>query len=453
MPYEGEASRYIATSRIAESAKVKGFLERCVVAPHEISVSNSLGQLIQVSTPEPENLPRFVIAIDGSYVPIPVRNGFPGAEIGFVSMAAVLLDLQRIADLSKQRFPNPSEVEDTTSTDADEFALPGSNVQFSNGLDPAESFRRQLHDALSERRSTTDGESLLDTFHDLLQYKGQDHSERCPYEDCARADARFERDIGTYTCPCELERPLYSTDALRIHEAFAPTRSSREAYGETMQVVERLTLVNLLRSIEQRGWLDSLDRIAFMLDGPLAVFGHPAWLKDGIQRELVRINSRVRSVTGRDLLILGVEKTGRFMEHFLQLDTTTQGAPGNVEAGTALLLTDQYIKQCIILSKSDRPYGFQTYFGRKFLYKTQSGAHVVGVTPYLNDRQADLSSAQPDQFARLPDALALLDSLVSARYPDAMVPIIEAHANATIARGVGIQILEKLARELLNDNS
>lgn len=452
MPYEGERARHIAISRIAESDKVKGFLERCVVGSTESASAGSLNGLVQLEVPEPEHLPRFVVAVDGSHVPIPVRNGFPGAEIGFVSVALVLLDLQRIADLSQQRFPNPSEVEGTTSTDAGEFVLPGSNVQLSDGLDPPQSFRRQLHDALAELRTAEDGESLLDTFHALLAQKGRDRSERCPYEDCVKADSGLERGIGAYTCSCKLSRPLYATDALRIHEAFAPTRSSGEAFGETMQVVERLMLVNLLRTIEQKNWLDSLDRIAFMLDGPLAVFGHPAWLKDAIQREIVRINNRVRDVTGRDLLILGIEKTGEFMEHFLRLDTTVQGSPGNLQSGTVFLLADQYIKQYIILSKSDRPYGFQTYFGRKFLYKTRSGARIVGMTPYLNDWHADLSSAQPDQYARLPDALALLDSLVSARYPDAMVPIVEAHAHAAIARGVGIRVLEQLVRELLNDN-
>ncbi len=452
MPYEGEVARHIAVSRIAESERVKSFLKRCLVTLPGDERPSSSGAVPE-KAPDPEHLPRFVVAVDGSNVPIPVRNGYPGAEIGFISVALVLLDLQRIAGLSRQRFPNPSDVVKTTTTDAGEFVLPGNNVQLTDGLGPAQSFRWQLHNVLTEIRAAADGESLLDTYHALLAYKSHDRTERCPYEDCAKPDGSLERGTGAYRCPCRLGRPLYSTDALRIHEAFSPTRSSGEAYGETMQVVERLILVNFLRTIEQKDWLDSLGRIAFMFDGPLAVFGHPAWLKDAIQRELTRINDRVRTVTGRDLLIVGVEKTGEFMEHFLRLDMTPQDSPGNVEPGTLFRLTDQYIKRHIILSKSDRPYGFQTYFGRKFLYKTRSGARIVGMTPFFNDYHSDTTTAHVDQFPRLSDALALLDSVVSSRYPDAVVPIVEANSQAAIARGVGIRVLERLVRELLaNDN-
>ncbi len=447
MPFEGEVATYIAVSRIAESEKVKGFLRNCLVTnPVMEGSENSLPPFTPFGKKE---LPRFVVAIDGSYMPVSVRNGFPGAEVGFVSVALVLLDLKRIIELSDQRFPNPAEVERTTSTDAGEFVLPGSNVQLTDALDPPQSFRKQLYEALSALRSVEDGESLLDTYHALLAYKAHDGGEKCPYEDCPKTGQLLDKGIRTYDCSCPFRRPLYATDALRIHEAFAPSRSSGEAYGETMQVVERLLLLNLLRTLERKNWLNSLARIAFVIDGPLAVFGHPAWLKDSIQKEIGRINSQAKKLTGKDLLIVGIEKTGTFVEHLVRLDTTNQGSPGNIAPGTTYLITDSYIKRHIILSTSEKPYGSQTYFGRKFFYKTQSGARIVGMTPYLRDTDSDLSLAEPDQYPRLTDALGLLDALVSSRYPDAVVPIVEAHAQAAIARGVGIQILERLVRELL----
>jgi hypothetical protein len=218
-----------------------------------------------------------------------------------------------------------------------------------------------------------------------------------------------------------------------------------------MQVTERMLLLNFLRTIEQKNWIDSLSRIAFVIDGPLAVFGHPAWLKDAIQKELQRLNRHVREATGSDLLLLGIEKSGTFMEHFVRLDTNPDGSPGRFPSGAALLLTDGYIKQHIILSQSDRPYGYQTYFGRKILYKTRSGARIVGMTPYLEELHTNLVTAHLEQFPRLADALALLDALVSTRYPDAVVPIVEAHAQATIARGIGTRVLEQLVKELLKD--
>lgn len=454
MPHKGEQASHIAVSRIVASEKVQAFLKSCVVHRAERSLGAETPEsLVGLEAPSSRSLPRFVIAIDGSYASIPVENGFPGAELGFVSVALVLLDLERIRTLSHERFPAPAEVERTVQTDAGELVLPGSNVQFKDGLDPKESFRRQLYEGLKDIRLDEGGESLLDTYHALLAYKSHDRDERCPYDDCQKPERTLDRNQGAYTCSCPLKRPLYATDALRIHEAFNPTGPSGEAYGEVMQVVERLLLINFLRTLEQKGWLDSLGRIALVIDGPLAVFGHPAWLKDAIGKELRRINLCVREATGNDLLILGIEKSGAFMEHFLRLDTTPQGSPGRFPPGTALLLTDRYIKEHIILSKSERPYGYQTYFGRKFFYKTRLGARIVGMTPYLEDSHDDLSTARLDQFPRLADALALLDVLVSSRYPDAVVPLVEAHAQAVIARGIGTRVLEQLVKELLKNEA
>ncbi|NSW84249.1 MAG: DNA double-strand break repair nuclease NurA [Syntrophothermus sp.] len=450
MPNTGERSGYIALSRIAGSEKVRGFLASCVVrSPAERGGASKAEELLRIDQTGCDSLPRFVIAIDGSWTQVPVENGFPGAEVGFVSVALVLLDLERIRHLSAEQFPAPPEVNRTVRTGAGELVLPGCNVQRSDARDPKHSFRHQLFEELASIRSADDGESLLDTYHALLSYKSSARDERCPYDDCPKDTQSFDRGLGAYTCSCSLQRPLYSTDALRIHESFNLTGPSGQAYGEAMQVIERLLLINFLRTLEQKGWLDSLAQIALVVDGPLAVFGHPAWLKDAISKELQRLNQAAKRITGRDILLLGIEKSGAFLEHFIRLDTSTTGSPGTFPPGTVLLLTDAYIKDHIVLTKSERPYGYQTYFGRKFFYKTRSGARIVGMTPYLEEGDSDLSVAFPDQFPRLPEAVALLDALVSSRHPDLVVPLVEAHAQATIARGLGTRVLEQLVKELV----
>ena len=450
MPHMGERSGYIALSRIAGSEKVRAFLSSCVVRhPAERACTTETEGLIRIDPLKHDSLPRFIIAIDGSWAQVSVENGFPGAEVGFLSVALVLLDLERIINLSEERFPAPQEVNRTVRTGAGEFVLPGCNVQQSGTRDPRHSFRRQLFEELDNIRSADDGESLLDTYHALLDYKGSARDERCPYDDCPKSDQVFDRGRGSYTCSCSLQRPLYSTDALRIHESFNLTGPSGQAYGEAMQVAERLLLINFLRTLEQKGWLDSLAQIALVVDGPLAVFGHPAWLKDAITKELQRINQGAKRITGRDILLLGIEKSGTFLDHFIRLDTSATGSPGAFPPRTVLLLTDRYIKDRIVLTKSERRYGYQTYFGRKFFYKTRSGARIVGMTPFLEEDHSDLSVARLNQFPRLAEAIALLDALVSSQHPDAVVPLVEAHARATIARGLGTRVLEELVRELV----
>ena len=73
--------------------------------------------------------------------------------------------------------------------------------------------------------------------------------------------------------------------------------------------------------------LDRVSRTAFVVDGPLAMFGHPAWLSPLIKTELKRLNKIVRDRTKNDLLIIGVEKTGAFVTHFEEIDKTASGEP------------------------------------------------------------------------------------------------------------------------------
>jgi hypothetical protein len=74
---------------------------------------------------------------------------------------------------------------------------------------------------------------------------------------------------------------------------------------------------------------------------------------------------------GNYCLILGVEKTGVFVTHFEEIDQTE--TPGQLlfPQRSYLLLTDRYIKERVVQSDSDKRYGLDTYFGRKFFYKTR----------------------------------------------------------------------------------
>jgi hypothetical protein len=45
-----------------------------------------------------------------------------------------------------------------------------------------------------------------------------------------------------------------------------------------------------------------------------------------------------------------------------------------------------------------------------------------------------------------------LDELLSARYPDAVVPLIAAHAEAAIPIQMGRRVLEQIAREMVGES-
>lgn len=466
MPYEGEFASAKSLSRLANSERVKNLLGSYDIQERG-PASPDAPVLVTLPAPPSNWEPRYVVAIDGSHAEVPVTNGFPGAEASYVTVSSVLLDVEKMRQLDAQRPTDPREFRKIEKADSIDSALPGCNVVAQGQTSAPASLRRMMFDEfLSRRLIDSEGETLLDTYEALLALKpppqnslGQS-AERCPYsllgaeEDCPDPETGYFRAKGQYDCRCSFKRPLYSTDALRIHEGMNPAGTNGAMFAEIMQVWERIWVVHFLRWLERKNALSSLRRTAIIVDGPLALFGHPAWLSAAIEQELGRINDKVRVQTGgQDMLLLGIEKGGVFADHLQALDRNADGSPDRLKAQTVSLLDDAYIKRNIIFSQSTRPYGRQTYFGRKFFYKTRTGALIVGMVPHLRPGDDDLDRAEPDQFPRLNDALSLLDELVSVRYPNSLSALVAAHAEAAIPLNLGSTILGQLARELIAGTS
>jgi hypothetical protein len=446
MPYEGEYATYRPLHRISECQRVKGLLAR----------SKLLEAARAVCAPKPVEapqqappMPRFILAIDGSYAEVDVKNGYPGAKVGYCTAASVLIDLHLVGELDVARPVDPVEFRKTEQAASVDAALPGSNVVTRRQNSARASFREELYDLFADIVvDEDDRKNLLSTYEVLLALKPTANPQSCPYKESHGCTAEFLVGPGCTACPT-CGRPIYSTDALRIHERFRDTGTNGEAFGLVMQVIERLLVIHFLRCFERRDLLQRLTSLAFFIDGPLAVFGPPAWLSAAIGKELKRLNQEVQASTGQDLLILGIEKTGVFVQHFEEIDQTETPGQQLFSTRQYLLLTDKYIKDRILHTDSQKRYGEDTYFGRKFFYKTLSQARIVASIPFLSDAQDTLDSDDISLYPQFPAVCTLLDRVVSSRYANAVSPLIAANAQAAIPLRLGSKVLTQLARALL----
>ncbi len=464
MGFENEPSGHKSIKRLAESKRVKELLGRYEIISLPQKAEDLAPMLADVKPSGWQ--PKWILAIDGSFLSHSVQNGYPGAEVGYITISAVLIDAAKQRELDKARPVNPADFRATQEPSSIDEVLPGSNVVFSGQVSARASLRAALMELFREEKNRLSnegegegkGELLLQTYEALLRHKPKDsgQKQRCPYEDDGEcgSDAEeklYQLNTGTYVCNCKFARPLFSTDALRIHESMIPDGPNSTIYTETMQVLERLYLINILRWMETHAPAMMGD-VAFVMDGPLGVFGHPAWLSQAIVVELGRLNEKAKSVTGQDILLVGVEKSGAFVEHFERLDNNADGSKGAFPKQRAALLADKYIQDRIVFKPNPNNekrmvYGQYTYFGRKLFYKTKSGAKLVAVTPFYKPHDRDLTIAQVDQHPRLSDVMSLLDQVVSVRFPNAITPLVEAHAEASIPMNIGTKILERLASE------
>jgi hypothetical protein len=458
VPYEGEYANYGPLYRIAQSETVQSLLRRS--RQLKTNSDNPLKAHPKAVPPASAGLPEYIVAIDGSNPEVSVRNGYPGARVGYCTVASVLLNMKLIDELDVHRPIDPVEFRKTETVSTIDAALPGSNVVTHKNVSARDSFRETLYEVLSEETLDEEEQStLLMAYEELLKLKPTSRPPSCPYDyvDC---DQHFMIPPGWTSCPCPKRRAIYSTDALRVHERFHEEGSNGEALGEVMQVWERVVLMHLIRCFERRDWLTSLRRVGFIIDGPLAFFGHPAWLSAAVSAELKRVNDALLDATGQDLILFGIEKTGTFVDHFAEIDQTEEPGELLFEPRTCFLPSDAYIKQRIIYSASAKRYGADTYFGRKMFYKTSSGAKVVVNIPFLSDAQDTLESAGPDDpgssdiglYPQIPVICELLDRLVSSRFENAVTPIVNANAAAAVPLNLGAKVLQQLAHELMRED-
>jgi len=446
MAYEGEYATYRPLQRISECQRVKSLLSRTKF----LEVAKTTCTPRPVDAPEQvPKFPRFILAINGSYTEAAVKTGYPGARVGYCTAASILLDLDLIDRLDAVRPVDPVDFRKTVQAASVDAALPGSNVITRRQKSARASFREELYDLFTDIVIDEDDRtSLLSTYEALLVLKPTGNPQSCPYSESHGCNATFAVGPGYTTCP-SCGRAVYSTDALRIHERFRDIGTNGEAFGLVMQVIERLLMIHFLRCFEMRNLLNRLTSLAFFIDGPLAAFGPPAWLSATISKELKRINGKVQASTGQDLLILGIEKTGAFVKHFEEIDQTETPGQQLFAGRQYMLLTDSYIKDRIMHSDSKKRYGEDTYFGRKFFYKTQSGARIVGSIPFLSDAQDTLDSNDISLYPQFTAVCTILDGVASSRYANSVSPLIAANAQAAIPLHLGSKVLTQLARALL----
>ncbi|WP_440879262.1 hypothetical protein [Vibrio natriegens] len=432
MPHEKEFASGEALLMLENSDSLKDFRGTIQFQKEDLE------RLPVASVVKSDWAPERVIAIDGSNVHHLVENGYPGADASLIQVSVVAINVKLLHDLDPKCIPRPSLFRKMERPGAVDAVLPGANVVRKDVLDdtPKNYFRYSVFNCLNSRIATNH-ESLAETL-DIITGSRSSNIE-CPIDGCSN---KYKNGDGEYKCTCGENKTLYSTDALRFHERFNSSGSNGEVHGEVRNVLEALVLVNILRFFEKYK-ISYLKDAAFVLDGPLAISGQPAWISQHIKRELQRLNKKVLKHNGKGLVLFGVEKTGNFVNHFDHLDWDKSKGPRTYYPPRTLLIPNEdYIKRHIELKANT--YGERSHYGRKMLYKTSTGGHCVVSPAMLSKETESYECVSVELFPRLDDMLNVMDDLSTFLYHDGFMPLVRAHAQAAIPLSRGIDILKKL---------
>ncbi|PYO40238.1 MAG: hypothetical protein DMD33_18215 [Gemmatimonadetes bacterium] len=425
-----ERASKIAHAEIINNPLVQHFVQGCTLpsAPPPEDLKQKLLEL-----PEANGRISAVIAIDGGMTETYVREEFPTASIAFIAVGPLLLRLEDLADLDRQPFIGPEDMQRLKSIERYVLVLPTKSVRAKGGTTFSQGVRWAVQDFLLQRHLMPALQWLL-----FREWRAKEEREaweipKCPNPDCWEEQIRFRSgDSVEQPCP-RCRQPVYLSDGLRLYERIDEELGAGAILGYLLTAIEQIVLVHLIRSI----WnlKPSLFReVLFIKDGPLAFFGVTAPMYRPM-RDLMKFLGTAESEPLINLV--GVEKTGPFVEHAALIDKDL--GPGQV-----LVLNNEYIYRHIEPGNaSDKSFGKNTYYGAKVIFRGWNQDTYVASIP-TGDYKPNPALAD---FYNGADVLRVLSRLRCSMYDNALVPVVLANRLVSLADVPSAEILKKFAKQ------
>ncbi len=469
MPYSGEPSGRLSHTDILNNPEVRDFLNKCseVPRPTKSKVSEIFNESYTVNELAGD-LPKLVIAIDGSPYESSLDEDYPSRKIGYLKISMVVLDMAHYQQLEERttKYVNPMEIaklEENTS--AITMALPSSFVKLPDCETIKEGYRREILNAYSSDRTLLGGESLLDTLYTIASEMGRVDSDDnlivtlCPNPDCekpTKEEQLIPRSSGLTTCK-HCGESIYATDILRTYEEFSEAGSNLGCLNRLMLVTEHLLAIHYINYLYRKN-KTLLGDVCILIDGNLSIHGPPAPLHSGVMKLLNKIRESQKSAGLNAPTVFGLSKTGRMAEHGLLLKRVAQTSGKTSPDGFVYMVPDSYRYEFIQpppKAGKSKNYGHEDYYGQDFLVNTPKGksfamclAYPFGTKDkdFQSHKTADISAYRP----QLDMALAVLLKLETDLYENAVIPIILAHRHASISVTPGGRVIDILTNKIIN---
>jgi len=439
-----EKARGIGHVPIVESEFVKTELNSFHIS-HQEKINEIPEELIFDLKDEinESSLRKYIFSFDGSTQEVKVDENFPSTRLGYLQIAAVLVLMDEMLEQEKQQFIDPSKLMDIIKNFIQPMVFPGSNIRKKNCKDIFDTWRYGIYEVF--KNYITEDIQVLDIYMKLLKYSVDRCSGDKIFLKKCSATNKCNKVIlvPKEGCKCPgCNENLYPTDALRVHEEVQDLQPNLAPLNRIMICLEHLYMIGYLEFLLNRR-PDILKSTAFIIDGPLAIFGPQAWIHRAILNFLNKYVFKSLKEKNFDFpIVLGVEKSGTFAEH---ADVISKF----LKPQTLMLLTEDYIYKYILSSQKpdSGEYGSETYYGQKFYYKNKKNQMLTVTIPREKKGPFTKDLINNPTLIR---TLNLLDNIGTIIYKDALIPVALAHSFASIPLKTGTKVLKILSEKYLN---
>lgn len=409
--------------------------------PPKSAGSDLKSQLIQFK-PQKTSIAH-VVAIDGGYTEVPVRDGYPSATILFFQFGALHFLIEDLKALESTPHVAPEDMQKLKNIERLKLPIASRGARRKDCLNLKDSVRKTLFEFMARERLGED-DSLLDTLAWLIfrRYKAARSADDKRWEigsspfDVPGAIVINESDMSSdfkFVCTAT-SNEIYLIDVFRLHERIDEETGASGIAGYIAGVIEHVALLHIIRNLLKKN-PGALSEVLFIIDRPTGWFGVTA----PMHKLMLEMNAWL--FDSHSLFLAGLEKSGAFVEHAAAIQA-------EMPLGSILLLSDSYIYKYISPGEEDpiRPYAATSYYGHKVIFRSGNGQMYVVSLPVKQLKKTPT-------IADLPNLMAILthiEELHCDMFENALLPIALANKLVSLSAHPSSQILKVFAKSTVS---
>lgn len=433
-----ENASKISHSHIINDKDVKEFISNCAYpkSKEEIHLDPSL--LVDIVYPE-DNKVNLIVAVDGGYTTVSVKKTFPSSQISFFQIGTLVLKTEDLNSLSEKPFISRESMSTLKELERDKLVLPTKNVAYKENLTLTNSVRQCIYEYFKNKK---DKNTLLETLYWFLFETYIDENIIFQLANCPNCGNKIElnkEDFDKYfiSKSCKCNQNIYLTDVFRFNEVIDDELGAGGILGYLTNILEHFNVIHTIKFIHANK-PDLLKNILFIKDGPLAFFGQTA-----------RLHLPMRNLCNflfknYNVLLVGLEKNGAFVEHAEEIKDMETFKPGH-----AYLLNNKHIYKYILPGDPDtpNPYANTSYYSSKLIFKSRQGRMHVVTLPVENENIV-LNPEKLD-FKNIDVILDNIERLRCDMYDNSIIPVALANKLISLSNHPSSILLEKFSKSFM----
>lgn len=446
---------------ITKNPEVSEFLKACnfMHEPNGNEIEKIKSQFVHVKKQEDIIYPKNIIAIASDYYEAKVRDDIPFTNVGYIKVVNFLLKKNSFVSLTNKKFLDPFEVAKIQKDkEAYTFVLPSSNMLYKGEKSVKDSFRLKLYETFKEYKSDkSNTSSLLETLFYLNSFrKGESKDEiklkKCP--SCGCENLLIIKTEAEQFCP-NCHAPIYPTDVLRVWEEVKEDSASNiSPLTRLDNAIKHILLAHTLRMIKEvnpENYRSLLSDIVFVINGPLAVFGTPAWIHGSLQKIIHDFNKDLSDNHFSKLMIVGMIENSSVLSYANFLNR-------HIENSSILCVSDEFRNSYIDYNKteSSTTFGNETFYGQDFIYKNDKGKVKVFQIPYNFRDKSNLQvfkaeKSNLESYTNLNKYIKFLDDFDSDMFTNSIIPSVLSKKYSMISMQPGAGMINLISKTLINN--